>query len=149
LKTTAQSSFGGGVVLSSSSFSLAQVHASVHNNTAPFGSDMVVRPTAISTITNNTVEGFVSRLGTDAGHLNVTLLTTGVQDLPSEQSPVHAVLDGLVVANDTTGPDGLVTMRVKIRKPPGTWCRVELHAEKKLVGFNTSSRYSMPACMGV
>jgi uncharacterized protein YheU (UPF0270 family) len=115
-------SFGGGLMLYSKNFSLAQVRASVHNNIAPFGSDMIVQPTMISTITNNTVEDFVSRLGTDAGHLNVTLLTTGVQDLPAENSPVHAVLDGLVVAKGNTNPDGLVTMRVKIRKPPGTWC---------------------------
>jgi hypothetical protein len=119
-------SFGGGVLLAGS-FSVAHVNASVHNNAAPFGNNMIVRPTTIFTITNSTIEGFVSRLGTDAGHLNVTLLTFGDQDLPAEASPVHAILDGLVVAKDNTGPNGLVTMRVKIRKPPGTWCCLDLH----------------------
>jgi hypothetical protein len=113
-------SFGGGVMLGSNGFSLAQLQASARGNKAPHvNKDVSVLPTAISNTNNNTIEGFVSRLGTDAGLLNVTLRVTGVQGLPAERSAVYAMLDGLVVAKANTGPDGMLTMHVKLRKPPG------------------------------
>ena len=71
-------SLGGVIMLAGGYFAVAELYASVGNNTAPFGGDVIVSPTTISNVNNDTVEGFVSRLGTDAGLLNVTLRTTGV-----------------------------------------------------------------------
>jgi hypothetical protein len=86
-------SFGGGVMLSGGRFSLAELRASVQNNKAPLvGKDVTAIPTTITNLNNNTIEGFVSRLGTDAGLLDVTFRITGVQGLPAESGVVHAIL---------------------------------------------------------
>jgi hypothetical protein len=113
-------SFGGGVMLYSSNFSLAELQASVRNNKAPITSkDVTVIPTTITNTNKSTVEGFVSRLGTDAGLLNVTLRVTGVRGLPAESTTVHALVDGLVVDNKKSGANGMLNMLIKLRKPPG------------------------------
>lgn len=92
----------------------------MHNNKAPFGGDAIVVPTNISNANNDTVEGFVSRLGTDASLLNVTLRTTGAQGLPSEHTTVHAILDGLVVTKHTSRQSaGWFGHYEKKGKPPG------------------------------
>jgi hypothetical protein len=115
-------SLGGGVMLYSSRFSLAELQAAVMNNKAPIsGKDVTVIPTTITNTNKSTVEGFVSRLGTDAGLLNVTLRVTGVRGLAAESTTVHALVDGLVVDKKKSGANGIINMLVKLRKPPGMW----------------------------
>jgi hypothetical protein len=111
--------FGGGAVLASDNFAISQLHASVRHNKASFGNDICIAPTTLTNTNNNTVEGFVSRLGADAGLLNVTLRVTGAHNLPAEGSPVNAMLDGATVSKKHSDADGLVNMQVKLRKPPG------------------------------
>jgi predicted outer membrane repeat protein len=114
-------SYGGGVILGSSRFSVSELRASVRNNMAPFGKDVIASPINISNTNASTIQGFVSRLGSDVGLLNVTLRISGAQGLPAERSTVHAILDGVIVAKASSREDGLVNMRVKLRKPPGEW----------------------------
>lgn len=114
-------SYGGGLFFASSNFSLSELHATVRNNKALHGNDVDVPPRTITTTMGRTVEGFVSRLGTNAGLLEVTLRTSGVQGLPSEYATVHGMLDDLVVAVANSGPGGFVSMHIKIHKPPGRY----------------------------
>lgn len=112
---------GGGVALGSSMFSLAQLQRSVHNNKAQSGGNDIFVEAISLTTTNSTVEGFVSRLGTDAGLVNMSFLVTGHQGVPAEGFVVVAVLDDVVLQNGMTNADGRVNLPVKLRKPPGVW----------------------------
>jgi hypothetical protein len=112
---------GGGVVLTTSNFAWNKLQTSVRRNTATFGSNILIWATQLAVVGNSSVENFVSRLGGDDGLVNVTLNATGAQGRPAEGVLVFASLDGVVLQPNYTGADGIALMRVKLRKPPGTW----------------------------
>ncbi|WIA31834.1 hypothetical protein OEZ86_002701 [Tetradesmus obliquus] len=66
------------------------------------------------------MSGFVSRLGSDAGMLPVTLNVTGLHELPCEVD-VAAQLDGANIMVNCSGADGVVHMNLKLRQPPGVY----------------------------
>jgi hypothetical protein len=111
---------GGGVALDSSNFSVAQVQQSVRRNKASnWVDDVYVTAQALVNINNSTVEGFVSRLGADAGLVNVSLLVAGHRGLPAEGIAGKAMLDGLELSNAISDVGGRVDLLIKLRKPPG------------------------------
>lgn len=112
-------SWGGGIILGSANFLSAQIRSAVHHNQAPFDADVSALPANLLLSNTSNVESFVSRLKSDEGLVNVTLLVTGPQGLPSGEVKVHASLGSVVMLTLKTGADGLVTMPVKLRKPPG------------------------------
>ena len=115
-----KATWGGGVALDSSNFSVAQVQQSVRRNKGSnWVDDVYVTPQALVNINNSTVEGFVSRLGADAGLVNVSLLVTGHRGLPAEGIAVKAMLDGLELSNAISDVGGRVDLLIKLRKPPG------------------------------
>lgn len=115
--------WGGGVWLSSGNFFAAQICNLVFNNKAEFAQDFRAVPTALINTNSSTIEGFVSRLGTDVGVLNVSLLATGHQGLPSRTTTVQAVVDRVVLSHGVTDGNGAVNLPVKLRKPPGRCCQ--------------------------
>jgi hypothetical protein len=117
-KNTAR--FGGGALLSSANFKASQLRAALSNNIATYSADLGVETRHIVLLGSDKVSGFVSRLGSDAGMLPVTLNVTGLQDLPSEVD-VAAQLDGVNIMVNRSGADGLVHMNLKLRKPPGLY----------------------------
>eukprot|EP00882_Tetradesmus_deserticola_P008692 GHRQ01009165.1.p1 GENE.GHRQ01009165.1~~GHRQ01009165.1.p1 ORF type:complete len:437 (+),score=159.67 GHRQ01009165.1:45-1313(+) len=112
--------FGGGALLGSGNFSVAQLQAALAHNRAPYSSDLGVATQSIVLLGSARVSGFVSRLGSDAGLLPVTLNVTGLHELPSEVD-VAAQLDGANIMVNRSGPDGLVHLNLKLRKPPGLY----------------------------
>lgn len=112
---------GGGVFWISTSLSLPHIRKSVFNNTARYGVDVAVIPVSLVNTNSRTMEGFVSRLGTNAGLVNVSLLVTGQQGLPSEGFAVQAELDGIILAHALSDVDGRADLHVKVQKPPGAW----------------------------
>jgi predicted outer membrane repeat protein len=112
--------FGGGAMLSSGNFSVAQLQSSVYDNTAAYSPNLGVSTLRIELLGNASVSGFVSRLGSDAGLLPVTLNVTGLHELPCEVD-VAAQLAGANIMVNRSGSDGLVTMNLKLRQPPGLY----------------------------
>jgi hypothetical protein len=112
-------SYGGGVVLGSSNFSIVALQAAVRSNRAPVDADISALPIALAMLNSSAVHGFVSRLRSDEGLWNATMLVTGPQDLPSANVTVLAWLDGATVTENTSGEDGLLDLHIKLRKPPG------------------------------
>lgn len=141
-------SWGGGIVLESTNFSLAQIRSAVRHNQAPGDADVSAMPTNLLLSNTSNIEGFVSRLKSNEGLVNVTLLATGPQGLPSGDVAVHASLDSVVVLTLRTGADGTVLMPVKLRKPPGKFCQwkwITWHAFKPAAtrrAVSTSSAHS-------
>lgn len=111
--------WGGGVILDSSNLSVAQIQKSVNNNNETFGWDIRALPKTLVNTNSSTVEGFVSRLGTDVGLLNVSLVVTGYQSLPSHGTVVQAMVDDVILSHAVTKSDDTITLPVKLRKPPG------------------------------
>jgi len=118
------SAYGGGIVLQNADFLRSQVDDGVLHNNADTSADVAVWPTTITNLNDSTVQNFVSRLNSEEGLVNVTLLVTGAQKLPSERVTVVASLDGINLLERKSGPDGLVYMSVKLRRPPGGCRRV-------------------------
>jgi predicted outer membrane repeat protein len=111
--------YGGGVVLGSSVFSMAALRAAVRNNQAPVDADISALATGMAMRNSSAVHGFVSRMRSDEGLWNATLLVTGPQALPSSEMTVVAWLDGAPLTKNKSGEDGLVHLHIKLRKPPG------------------------------
>jgi hypothetical protein len=111
--------FGGGVVLGNSIFSLPALRAAVKNNQAPMDADISVLAMGLSMLNSSAVHGFVSRMRSDEGLWNATLLVTGPQALPSTSMIVAAWLDGVPLTKNKSGEDGLVDLHIKLRKAPG------------------------------
>jgi hypothetical protein len=112
-------SSGGGVVLGSSRFPLAALRAAVRNNKAPMDADISALPVALTMHNSSAVHGFVSRVRSDEGLWNATMLVSGHQGLPSAGVTVVARLDGAQLTQNTSGEDGLLDLHMKLRKPPG------------------------------
>lgn len=113
------SAYGGGIVLQSADFLRSQVDDGVLHNNAKIEPDVAVWPTTITNLNGSTVQNFVSRLNSEEGLVNVTLLVTGAQQLPSQSVTVKASLDGINLVERKSGLDGVVYMPVKLRRPPG------------------------------
>ncbi|KAF6256734.1 hypothetical protein COO60DRAFT_84981 [Scenedesmus sp. NREL 46B-D3] len=112
--------FGGGALLGSTEFQAAQLQASVLDNRAAYNPNLGVATRRITILGSARASGFVSRLGSDAGLLPVTLNVTGLHELPCEVD-VAAQLDGANIMVNVSGPDGLAHMNLKLRKPPGLY----------------------------
>jgi hypothetical protein len=112
-------SYGGGVLLGSSRFSLPALREAVSNNHAPWDADISTLPFALSLFSSSAVHGFISRIKSDEGLWNATLLVTGPQALPSSNVIVVAWLDGVQLTQNKSGEDGLLDLHMKLRKPPG------------------------------
>lgn len=117
-KNTAR--FGGGVMLSSVNFAVAQLEPEVLHNTAVYSPNVAVATLRIVLLGSPIMSGFVSRLGSDAGMLPVTLNVTGLHELPCEVD-VAAQLDGANIMVNRSGADGVVHMNLKLRQPPGVY----------------------------
>jgi hypothetical protein len=115
---TAQSQ-GGGVLLGSSRFQLAALQAAVSRNKAPFGADISALPVALAMRNSSAVHDFVSRVRSDEGLWNATILVTGHQGLPSSGATVVARLDGAPLAQNKSGEDGMLDLHINLRKPAG------------------------------
>jgi hypothetical protein len=114
--------YGGGVALRSSKFSLASLRAFVRSNRAPLDADISAVPTDLAMYSSSAMNGFVSRLRSDEGLWNATLLVTGTQALTSSGVVVAAMMDGSQLTQNKSGEDGLVDLHIKLRKPPGESC---------------------------
>jgi hypothetical protein len=107
------------VSLGSSRFQLAALQAAVSRNKAPLAADISALPVALAMRNSSAVHGFVSRVRSDEGLWNATMLVTGHQALPSAGVTVVARLDGAPLTQNTSGEDGLLDLHIKVRKPAG------------------------------
>jgi predicted outer membrane repeat protein len=110
---TAQSQ-GGGVLLGSSRFQLAALKAAVSRNNAPRGADIYALPVALAMRNSSAVHGFVSRVKSDEGLWNTTILVTGPQGLPSSGATVVARLEGAPLTQNRSGEDGMLDLHMKL-----------------------------------
>lgn len=120
-QNTAQQ-FGGGLLAAGSGFALSEVTAVVKNNSAMFDRDVSTAVTSVSLLSNSSIEGFVSRADADGSILTVMLNVSGWYGLPCEGIVASAFLqNGTVMGTSSSNRQGMVTMLLRIRMPPGQY----------------------------
>jgi hypothetical protein len=122
VNSTANGGWGGGVLAESPEVVAAELVAALHGNNASYGADLHAGVAHIELLSQQTVTGFVSRLGVEEGVLHVALRVVGYQGVPSEGALVQAVLgSNQFLAANRTDKAGNVSLSLKVMKSPGNY----------------------------